>query len=375
MDFELSEEQAMLGESVRRFVEGEVADAPLSSDAASGAGYSESIWRGFAEMGWLGLPFSEENGGLGGSPVDVAVLMEGLGEGLCRSPYLTSVLLAARLVEMLGDGRQRGEWLDGTIAGERRLAFAWMERGARHDFRRTALKAERREGGFVLSGAKSMARFADMADAILVLARTAGAPGAEAGLSLFLVPVDTRGMALRTARALDGGRVSDVLLEDVALTPEALVGPEGGAGEAVGRALDLAMIAACAEMAGLMRRVVEIAREYLQTRQQFGAPLSTCQALRHRLADMFIAAEEAKSMADMAAMKAAEETEDWRGFASAAMAKCARSGEFVGAQGVQLHGGVGMTDELQIGRFYKRLFFLTTLFGEAETHIRRFAAR
>lgn len=374
MDFELSEEQTLLRDSALRYGRSKVADAPLSKDAPSEPGYSADNWRDFAEMGWLGLPFAEENGGLGGSPVDIAVLMEGLGEGLCRSPYLTSVLLAARLVETMGDARQRGEWLDGIIGGQRRLAFAWMERGARRDLRRTALTAGRRAGGFVLSGAKSMTLFADTADAILVLARTTGRPGDEAGLSLFLAPPDARGLTLRTARALDGGRVSDVLFDEVELASGALVGPEGGAGEAVGRALDLAMIAACAEMAGLMRRVVEITREYVKTRQQFGAALSSYQALRHRLADMFIAAEEVKAMADMAAMKAAEDSDDWRAYASAAMAKAARAGEFVGAQGVQLHGGVGMTDELQIGRFYKRIFFLTALFGEAELHIRRFAA-
>lgn len=375
MDFELSEEQTLLRESALRFVRSEIRDAPLADDAPAGPGYAPEVWTHFAEMGWLGLPFAEENGGLGGSAVDVGVLMEGLGEGLCRTPYLTSALLAGRLVETLGDVRQRDEWLAGTIAGERRLAFAWMERGARNEFCPTALMAERRDGGFALSGEKSMTLFADTADALLVLARTGGAPGDEAGLSLFLVPADALGLTLRTARALDGGRVSDVLLEGVELSPKALVGPEGGAGAAVGRALDLAMIAASAEMAGLTRRVTEATREYVKTRQQFGAPLATYQALRHRLADMFISSEEAKAMADMAAMKAAEQTDDWRAYAAACMAKCARAGEFVGAQGVQIHGGVGMTDALQIGRYYKRLFFLTTLFGEAETQIRRFAAR
>ncbi|MEX2520055.1 MAG: acyl-CoA dehydrogenase [Paracoccaceae bacterium] len=374
MDFELSEEQTLLRESVLRFARGEVADAPLSKDAPSGPGYSPDIWRNFAEMGWLGLPFAEENGGLGGSPIDVAVLMEALGEGLSRSPYLSSILMAGRLVETLGDARQRGEWLAGAIAGGRRLAFAWMERGARYDFRKTALRVERKGDGFVLSGENSMALFAETAQAILILARSGGEAGDEAGLSLFLAPTDARGVTLRTARSVDGGRVSDIVLEGVELGPDALIGPEGGAGEAVGRALDLAMIAACAEIAGLTRRVVEMTREYLKTRRQFGAALSTNQVLGHRLADMFIAAEEAKSMADMAAMKAAEEADDWRGFAAAAMAKCAAAGEFVGAEGVQLHGGVGMTDELQVGRFYKRLFFLTTLFGDAELNLRRFAA-
>ncbi len=377
MDFSLTEEQQLLKDSVDRFVREHYAFDQRRKLAESRDGFSRDHWRRMAELGWLGVALPEKHGGIGGGPVETMVIMEGFGRGLVLEPYLSTVVLGGTLLALGGSAEQKETLLPALAAGELMLAFAHSERQARFDLFDVATTARRDGAGYVLDGHKGVVFHAAAADRLIVSARTAGARRDAEGITLFLVDRDAPGLTRRDYRTNDGGRASEVTLEGVAVGAEAVIGEVDNALPLVERAVEHAVVALCAEAVGCMDVLCETTNEYLKTRQQFGRPIGRFQVLQHRMVDMFIAREEARSLTYVATARLDDDAADstLRAKAvAAAKAGIGKSGRFVGQSAIQLHGGMGMTDELNVGHYFKRLTMIDLTFGDRAHHLRRFAA-
>ena len=373
MDLSYTEDQTLLADSVARFVRNEYGFETRRALAASDAGFDAANWKTFAELGWLAIPFAEADGGLGGDPVAAMVLMEQFGRGLVVEPYAPSVLLGGALIAAAGSAAQRERLLGGLIAGETHLAFAHGEPEGRYTLEHVATRAEAANGGFSLTGRKSVVHNAEAADALVVSARTAGATTDRDGLALFVVPRGAAGLTLRPYRTIDGLRAAEVALDNVAVAADAVLGAAGDAFPVIEETVDRATAAVCAEAVGIMDVLRETTLEYLKTRKQFGRPLGSFQALQHRAVDMLVACEEARSLVLMATLSLDSPPPGRRRAVSAAKAHIGRAGRKVGQEAVQLHGGMGVTDELKVGHYFKRLTMIDTFFGDAAHHLDRFA--
>jgi len=376
MDFDLTEEQRLLGESVNRLVTDAYGDfEKRKAYRAEPKGYSGGNWSAMAEMGLLGLPLSEEEGGFGGGPVETLIVMEAFGRGLVVEPYLATVVLGLGLLRRAGNEAQRAAIVPGVVAGDMTLAFAHQERQARHDLHDIATTARREGDGWVLDGAKGVVLHGDSADRIIVSARTAGARRDGEGISLFLLDPATPGVTRRGYATQDGLRAAEIVLEGVRLPADALLGQEGGALPLIERVADEAIAALCAEAVGAMEVLRDLTVDYLKTRQQFGQPIGNFQALQHRAADMLVATEQARSMAMYAAMMVQQPDAAARGTAlSAAKALVGKLADALGKDAIQLHGGIAMTEEYKAGHYFKRLAMIGVLFGDVDHHLRRVVA-
>jgi len=363
-DFSLSDEQKLFQESVENFVAKEYDIDKRRAESESEDGFSRDRWKNFAELGWLGLPLAEENGGLGGSALDMAVLMEGLGRGLVPAPYLASVVLGGGLVEAAGSAEQKAAILPALAAGETMLAFAYAEPRGRYDLARLQTQAEAKDGGYALSGHKSVAFHAQSADKIIVSA------AAPEGISLFLLDRSAAGLDLRPYPTIDGLRAAEVMLDGAIGEP---LGAPGTALPVIEAAIDRATIAVCAEALGIIAALIEMTRAFVGERKQFGIAIGKFQVLQHALVDMYMAHELSKSLTYRAAAALASADGSARA-ASAAKVQIGKAGKLIGEQAVQLHGGMGMTDELAVGHYFKRLAMIETLFGNTAHHRRRFAS-
>jgi pimeloyl-CoA dehydrogenase small subunit len=371
MDFDLSDEQRLLKDSVTSLIEKEYAFEQRKAYAREPHGYSAARWAQFAELGLLGLPFAEDAGGIGGTPVETMIVMEAFGRGLVLEPYLATIVLGGGLLRFVGSAAQRQEMVPAIAAGKLRLAFAHTERQARYDLADVAVTATPAPGGgFVLGGHKGVVLHGDSADRLIVSARTAGGQREPDGISLFLLDPKTEGVAVQGYATVDGLRAAEITLRDVRLGAEALLGPRDHALPLIERAIDLAIAALAAEAVGAMSVMHELTVEYLKTRKQFGVAIGAFQALQHRAVDMLVAVEQARSMAMLATMMAeAPDAGERRRMIAAAKVQCGRSGRQVGQQAIQLHGGIGMTDEYKIGHYFKRVTAIDTLFGDADHHL------
>lgn len=371
MDFSLSDEQRLLQESVDRFVEKDYTFAKRQQRLAGDAMYDSAIWKQMAEFGWLGLPFAETAGGLGGNLIDVVLLAQGLGKGLVIEPYL-AVLLAGRLME-----RQLGEaaapWLEGMIDGSKVPALAYAEPGSRFAPCWTETSASPGSDGYVLDGQKMLVFGAPLAGELLVTARLQGQPGDRQGIGLFAVPVDAKGLTMLSYRMMHGAPGADLRLERVVVSKAACLAED--VGQALTAVVDEATVAACGDALGSMEATFWKTLEYVKTRKQFGVPIGSFQVLQHALVDMFMEVEQSRSITYMAAMQAAGDDRKAASIAtSAAKAYVSRAATMVGQKAVQLHGGMGMTEELDIGHYFRRLTMLSSLFGDRDHHVRRFGS-
>ncbi|ACA14804.1 acyl-CoA dehydrogenase domain protein [Methylobacterium sp. 4-46] len=375
MDFDLSEEQSLLKDSVERLLADRYDFEARTRHGRHPEGFSPEMWRSYAEQGLLAVPFAEEDGGIGGGPVETMIVMEAFGRALVLEPYLATVVLAGGLMRRAASAAQRAEWLPGLIGGETRYAFAHHERQARYDLHDVGLSARRDGAGYVLEGDKSLVLHGDSADRLIVSARTAGSRRDRGGIGLFLVDARAEGVSRRGYPTQDGQRAAEISLSSVKVGPEAVLGAPEDALPAIERVVEEAIAALCAEAVGAMDRMHALTVEYLKTRKQFGTPIGSFQVLQHRAADMFIALEQARSMAFLATMMAGEEDAAERARAlSGAKVQIGRSGRIVGQGAVQLHGGVGVTMEYSVGHFFKRVTMIDTLFGDADHHLARVAA-
>ncbi|MBX6424869.1 MAG: acyl-CoA dehydrogenase family protein [Variibacter sp.] len=374
MDFDLSEEQQLLKDSIERLLAAHYDFEARKRYAATPEGFSREMWARYAELGLLGLPFEEKYGGFGGGPVETMIVMEAFGQALVLEPYLATVVLSGGLVQRGADEALKADVLPRIAEGRLFLAFAHAERQARYDLANVAATARKDGSAWVVSGEKSLVLHGDSADRLIVSARTAGGPRDRGGIGLFLVDARAPGVLRRGYRTQDGLRAAEVALQDVRVEPQGVIGdPEGGL-PLIERAVETAIAALCAEAVGAMGAMHAQTVEYLKTRKQFGVPIGSFQTLQHRAVDMFVALEQARSMAMFAAMMAQEDDAAERARAvSAAKVQIGRSGKFVGQQAIQLHGGVGMTMELKVGHYFKRVTMIDLMFGDADHHLSKLA--
>jgi alkylation response protein AidB-like acyl-CoA dehydrogenase len=374
MDLALSDEQRLLRESVDRFI-AETYDADHRRRvAADPLGFSPEIWKNFADLGWLALPIDEAHGGLGGGAIETGILMEAFGRGLVTEPYLSTVVIGAALIAECGSEEQKQAILPKVADGSLRLAFAHSERAARFDLAEVNTTARRTPGGWRLDGHKTAVLDGNAADFIIVSARLANDDGAPGKLCLFLVPSGTTGLSLRDYSRLGGGRACNLDLAGVQLAADALLGDGSDVLPKIECVVDRALAALGAEAVGIMQIMLDMTLDYTKIRKQFGRPLAANQVIRHRLADMAMQCDEARSIALRAALMADAEPVARGRAASGAKAKIGKCARFVAEQSVQLHGAMGVTEELEIGSYFKRLLAFDTLFGGSAHHYRRHAA-
>ena len=368
MDFSISEEQLQLRDAVRRFGEGEYPQESRGNPAE--AEVARRRWQMMAELGLIGLCIPEGFAGSGLGMVEQMFVSEELGRCLSPEPYLSTAVIAASLIRTLGSAEQQRDWLLPIANGERRLALALSEPGSRYDLHDLKTLAHAEGAGYLLDGEKTQVLDGGSADALLVVAGDG-----QGGSSLFLVPCRSTGVEMITGTSLDGRELSRVRLSQVRLSGDALLGAFGEAGPAVDEALDRAVAALCAEGVGAMSELVEQTTEYLKVRKQFGSPLGRFQALQHRLVDMLIALEQARSMACVAAL-AVDSAEPARrqGLVSAAKVRIGRAARLISKEAIQMHGAMGMTDECRVGHYVKRLLVVEQLFGDVQYHLQRFRA-
>jgi alkylation response protein AidB-like acyl-CoA dehydrogenase len=374
MDLTLSDEQRLLRESADRFVNETYTADHRRRIANDPLGFSADLWKQFAELGWLALPIAEADGGLGGGAIEIGILMEAFGRGLVSEPYLSTVVIGAALIAECGSEAQRQALLPRIADGSLVLAFAHSERQARFDLADVRTSAKKAPGGWTLNGQKTAVLDGNAAGQIIVSARVDAGDGKPGRLCLFLVPKGTSGLTSRDFARLGGGRACNLDLRDVRLPADAMLGGGSDALPAIEAVVDRAMAALGAEAVGIMQTLLDQTLEYTKIRKQFGRPLSANQVIRHRLADMSMQCDEARSMALRAALMADAEPVARSRAASGAKAKIGRCARFVAEQSVQLHGAMGVTEELDIGSYFKRLLAFDTLFGGSAHHYRRYAA-
>ncbi len=375
MNFELSEEQKLLAESVRRMIERNYDFDARRKIIASAEGFSPAVWSTLAELGLLGIALGEDSGGFGGGSTDLVPVMEAIGEGLLVEPFVSTVAVA-RLIERAGSEALRASVLPAVVEGKSRLSLAWAEPGARYDLAKVSTEARRDGEGWVLSGEKVAVIDAPMAQRIVVSARSAGKAGDASGICLFAIDPKADGVSMKTARTHDGRRAADISLAKLRLGADALIGAEGKGLAALEEAGDFASALLCAEAVGAMKFACDTTLEYLKTRKQFGVPIGTFQALQHRMVDMCISTEQARSIAYLACARVdgAGDATERRHFVAAARVKIADAARHVGQESIQLHGGMGMTDEMKVSHTFKRLTMLSQAFGDADHWLALFAA-
>ncbi|MCS0588452.1 acyl-CoA dehydrogenase family protein [Massilia norwichensis] len=372
MDFEFKEEQLQLADALKRWIARDYGFEARRAIVASSAGVSEQAWATLTELGLTALPVPEAQGGFAGDAVDMFVVMQELGRGLVVEPYFATVLGA----EFLRLGGANPALLERVATGELKLACALGERQSRHDMRDIAARAEPAGDGWRLSGEKKVVLHGAEAGMLVVSARSAGGQRDEDGITLFAVPADAPGVHVTAYRMLDGQRAADVRFDGVQLGADALIGQAGAGWTILEAALDYGAGLLCAEAVGAMDALFAATLDYLKTRQQFGVPIGKFQALQHRMADMYIHLEQARSMAMLAAVRLRSgNAAERRQAVSAAKYRVGQAARFVGQQAVQLHGGMGVTDELPAAHYFKRLTTIELTLGDADHHLARFMAQ
>jgi hypothetical protein len=371
MDFNFTEEQTMIRDSLARLIKDQYDFDTRRKVIASSEGWRPKMWAQFAELGLLAAPFSEEDGGLGGGPIDAMVVMEEFGKGLVIEPYLQSVVIGGGFLKRGSDG-QKAEHLAPMIAGERVFAFAYAEPKGRYNLADLETTATKDGAGWKISGHKAVVVGAPWASHLIVTARTAGGRRDTQGIGVFIVAKDAKGVTTRDYPTVDGRRASEVHLDNVSVGADAAIGDAGNGLPLIERVTDEAIAALCAEACGAMKVAQTMTVEYSRTRKQFGTAIGKFQVLQHKMVDMFMEAEQSVSMTYMASLKLDEDDVTRKKAASAAKVRIGQAGRFVGQNAIQIHGGMGMTDELAIGHYFKRLTIIDSEFGNVDHHLKRY---
>ena len=375
MDFDLTDEQRLLRDSVDRLLADHYDFAARRGYLAQPEGYGKAMWERYSELGLLGLPFAEEYGGFGGGAIDTMLAMEAFGRVLALEPYLATVVLSGTALQLAGSEAQQSAILPQIAEGRMTLAFAHGERQARYDLTDVLTTAKARvSGGWVLDGAKSVVVHGDNADRLIVSARISGERDDPDGIGLFLVNADANGVARRSYPMRDGTRAAEISLSGVEVDEDDLLGEPGRALPVIERIVEAGIAAVTAEAVGAMEAMHALTLEYLKTRQQFGKPIGQNQALQHRSAEMLIALEQARSMAMLAAMMVDEADPHERAHnISMAKVSVGQAARFVSQNAIQLHGGIGMTEEYAVGHYFRRCMVIEHLFGDTAHHLSRIA--
>jgi pimeloyl-CoA dehydrogenase small subunit len=373
MDFQLSSEQHLIQDSVRRLLAQRYSFDKRRGYLAETAGWSRDLWSAYAELGLLGLPFGESLGGVGGGSIEIMVVMESFGRALVLEPYLATVVLGGGFLREAGDRAQQA-LIPQVIGGDLTLAAATMEPQSSYDLADIATTARPNGEGWILNGEKSLVLHGGSADRLIIPARVAGERRDVHGIVLFLLDAQAQGISRRSYAMQDGLQAADILLRSVHAEASDMIGRAGEGFPVLERIVDEAIAAVCAEAVGAMSALQELTVEHLRTRQQFGVPIGSFQALQHRAVDMFIAVEQARSMALYAAMSVrSERAVERRKAVCAAKAHVARSARYVGQEAIQLHGALGMSQEYAAGHYFRRLTMIDLAFGNGSHHVRELA--
>jgi alkylation response protein AidB-like acyl-CoA dehydrogenase len=374
MEFNYSEEQLALQDTLQRFISRDYDFDKRRAFATSDLGFSAQAWSQYADLGLLALPFPEDFGGLGGNGVDIMLVMEQFGQGLLLEPYLSTVVTCGGLIRDAGADALKKKLLPQIAEGKLKVSLAAYEAAGRYDLSYVAATAQESGGSWNLSGRKTVVLDGASADYFLVSARSGGKAADRDGISLFLVPRDAKGLTLAAYPTQSGARAADLLLENVTVGADALIGAAGKALPIIERAVDRANAALCAEAVGIINALNQATLNYLKTRKQFGVAIGTFQALKHKMADMLIAAEQSRSMAIIAAVHAdSSDAAERRRAIAAAKAYIGQSGRLVGQHAVQMHGGMGVVDELNVSHYFKRLTMIDLTFGDADYQLAAFS--
>jgi len=375
MDFSFSDEQALLQESVSRFITNDYGFDARQKNSRSELGYSVENWKTFAELGWLGVPFAESAGGFGGGAVELMLMMEEFGKGLVVEPYVSTVVACGTALNVAGSEQQQAEHIPSIVDGSKLWALAFAEPQSRFNLADLITSAKKDSGKYLVNGYKAVVVGGPNADFFIVSVRTSGEQRDREGVSLFIIPSDAPGVSTRDYPTVDGQRASELTLDNVELDESSLLGQEDHGLSVLEQATDLATLAVGSEAVGCMEVLYKDTVEYCKNREQFGQPIGKFQVLQHRMVDMFMEHEQSKSLMFMAAMRWDEGYgPEAQKAVSAFKVQVGKSGKFVGQGAVQLHGGMGMTDELNIGHYFKRLTIIDTMFGNVDHHLRRFGS-
>jgi pimeloyl-CoA dehydrogenase small subunit len=370
MDFELSDDQRLLRDSLDRLLADKYSFEQRKVYADSAIGWNREMWRQYADIGLLGLPFAAEDDGLGGGPVETLLVMEAFGRALALEPYFATVVLGGGFLRLGGSVEQRREFIPQIVAGDLLLAFAHSEQQSRYDLADVATTAHRDGDAWLLSGNKRHVLHGDCADQLIVSARIAGGRTDRQGLALFLVNAQSAGVRRRGYPLQNRLRAADVDFDRVHVPRSHVIGMAGNALDLIEKVTDVGIAALCADAVGCMTQAHDITVAYLKVRKQFGVAIGSFQALQHRAVDMLVMVEQARSMAYYGAMMCEDPDAAMRRRAvSAAKVQIGRSGKFVGDQAIQLHGGIGMTEECQVGHYYRHLTMLEMLLGDSHHHL------
>jgi alkylation response protein AidB-like acyl-CoA dehydrogenase len=373
MDIQLTEEQELLRSSIQRFLREQYDFDERRKIVSTDEGWSRRHWKAFAELGLCAAPFQESSGGLGGGSLATMIVMQEFGRNLVVEPYFETVVLAGGLIEDVASPEQREALLPKIMEGEAIWAVAWAEGRSRYDFNNVTTTARRQGGSFVLSGSKAAVVGAPWADKLIVSARTSGGPHDRDGVSLFVVDSRSANLHLQSFKTIDGRRAAELTLMNVEVPAGQLLGREGEGVAALEACRERAIAALCAEAVGAMSVLNSATLEYSKTRKQFGVALGTFQVLQHRMVDMFIALEEAISLTQHLNLSLAAQESNGSKLASGTKSKVGYAARFVAEQAVQLHGGMGMSDELNVGHYFKRISSINIQFGDPSYHLMRYA--
>jgi alkylation response protein AidB-like acyl-CoA dehydrogenase len=373
MDFSLSDVQTMLADSVEKFVMKDYDFESRQKYAASETGYSAEVWQIFCELGWTAVPFADDDGGFDGGPIETMILMQQFGRGLVVEPYLANIVLAGGILRRVASLAQKKQWLLPLIAGELQAALAFVEPQSRYELSNIETSANPDNDGWIINGRKGVVLNGGNADLLIIPARTAGDTTATDGISLFAIDGDADGVSRRAYPTVDGHQAAEIELDNVRVDANALLGETDQGFTPLESTIDEATLAICAEAVGIMQVLTDKTVDYAKNRVQFGVPIGTFQALQHRMVDMLTASELCYSLLLWATMANADQTDDAKRAISAIKYQVGTAGTLVGQEAVQLHGGMGISWELDIGHYFKRLTTIGQMLGNADWHLDKLA--
>ncbi|MEM7610346.1 MAG: acyl-CoA dehydrogenase family protein [Pseudomonadota bacterium] len=373
MDFSITEDQTMLQDSVSRFIQNDYDFDMRQKNAATSQGFSTELWQSFAELGWTAVPFAEADGGLDGGATELMLMMEQFGKGLVIEPYLPCIVMAGGVLKRLASDAQKQTWLGEIIEGSKLAALAFVEPQSRFDLHDVKLTASKDGDGYVLNGAKTVVLNGASADTLVVSARSSGDRKDEDGISLFVLAADSDGISRKGYPTVDARQAAEITFDSVRVSADQLLGDAGDGLATLHAVINEAIIAICAEAVGIMQTLNYKTLEYTKSRVQFGAPIASFQALQHRMVDMFVIYEQTRSLLLHAVMM--QDQEDVVAADAAVRAlkiQVGTEGRKLGEEAVQLHGGMGVTWELDVAHYFKRLTMIDTLFGNADFHLEHY---
>lgn len=374
MDFTFNEEQSLIQDQVDQFIQKEYDWETRQSLSNSDLGFGQENWQKFAELGWLGISVSEDSGGFGGSAIESMLIMEAFGKGLVVEPFLETMIMSGGIIDDHGSVEQKSVLLEPAIAGDMQLALAYAEPQSRFNLSDVVTEAKAEGENFILNGYKSVVMNGPSANKIIVSARTSGSQLDENGITLFVIDSEASGLNKTNYKTVDGRRASDLTIENVSVSQDDIVGELDLGYKILDSAIDKAILAISAEAVGAMEVLYKATVEYTKTREQFGTAIGKFQVLQHRMVDMFMEYEQCKSLLYMATMKHEEGAVDSKKAISGLKYQVGKAGKFIGQQAVQLHGGMGVTDELNVGHYFKRLTTVGTIFGNTDYHLKKYTS-